>query len=84
MILNNNGGEEGKEDANVTYRVPFPTDDQIREMSSKIIQLGHDFSVTPVMKFYDGESLITESKYKEWLSQFNVGANAIYLGEPSW
>lgn len=84
MILNNNGGEEGKEDANVTYRVPFPTDDQIREMSSKIIQLGHDFSVTPVMKFYDGESLITESKYKEWLSQFNVGANAIYLGEPSF
>lgn len=83
MLLNDNIEGEGGAANNVLFRVPFPTPKQIQTIADAAIQKGKEFDVTPVLSFYDEQALVSISQYDDFLKQFNVNPNRIYLGEPS-
>lgn len=83
MLLNDNiEGEDGANN-NVLFRVPFPTPSQIQTIAGTVIEKGKELDVTPVLSFYDEQQLVSLSKYDEFLKQFKLDPNRIYLGEPS-
>lgn len=84
MLLNDNIEKGGGEADNILFRIPFATDDQVATIAGRIMDLGKEQDVTPVLSFYDEESRIYENLYPEFLQRFRLSKNKIYLGEPSF
>lgn len=83
LIINNNPSSGSKAD-NINLRVPFMPDNQLIEVGQYIIKKGNEFKLDNILSFYDEQKLIYERNYKDYLSQFNLSKNRIYLGEPSY
>ena len=82
MILNDNIAQ-GKEN-NVLFRIPFPPDDQMRAIANVAIEKGKEFNVVPILSFYDESSLVYEAEHKDFLKQFHLNPDKIFLGEPTF
>jgi len=84
MIMNSNTAAKDSRPFNVLYRVPFAPPNQIKEMSTNIIAKGKELGYGYVMKFFDEQVSVYDSGYRGFLSQFKVGRDRIYFGEPAF
>lgn len=84
MIMNADTTEKNSKLFNTLYRVPYAPPAQITEMSTSIIKAGKEINAGYIMKFYDEQSSITESRYANFLKQFKLDLNTFYLGEPAF
>lgn len=84
LIINSRSSQKNSEAFNSQFVVPYADDGQVRTIAEDTIAKGKEWSVTPVLRFYDEEERLYKQQYEEYLSQFGHNPNRILLGPPSF
>lgn len=69
---------------NVEYRVPFQPPSEFMQDKKILEGLGKEFNFRKDLNFYDEDAVIEERDYPNYIRQFPLSENKMYLGEPSF